>query len=236
MSDAVTPVARAPVVGVYRFWRDSGYVAGGLISWRPCAWSTTWSSTVTVRSGTPSRRRPTYSLTPSGPRTSPRAPTGGRRTRARTARRRDRSLPWLQISSKNRRAVALALISPPSLGGHPVLPEHGESSGRPHRQTYPFRVSRAGHAPSRTARRRPGWTRRSSRRCAARGARRCAERCTDAGRSLDSRAPSATSRRTSTSRSLSPPVGARLRCGAPPAASTTALTASGSRRPARASR
>jgi MFS family permease len=32
MSDAVTPVARATVVGVYRFWRDSGYVAGGLIA------------------------------------------------------------------------------------------------------------------------------------------------------------------------------------------------------------
>ncbi len=32
MSDAVTPVARAPIVGVYRFWRDSGYVAGGLIA------------------------------------------------------------------------------------------------------------------------------------------------------------------------------------------------------------
>ncbi|MFP5372453.1 MAG: MFS transporter, partial [Actinomycetes bacterium] len=32
MSDAVAPVARAPVVGVYRFWRDSGYVAGGLIA------------------------------------------------------------------------------------------------------------------------------------------------------------------------------------------------------------
>jgi MFS family permease len=32
MSDAVTPVARAPVIGVYRFWRDSGYVAGGLIA------------------------------------------------------------------------------------------------------------------------------------------------------------------------------------------------------------
>jgi MFS family permease len=32
MSDAVTPVARAPVVGVYRFWRDTGYVAGGLIA------------------------------------------------------------------------------------------------------------------------------------------------------------------------------------------------------------
>ena len=26
------PVARAPVVGVYRFWRDSGYVAGALIA------------------------------------------------------------------------------------------------------------------------------------------------------------------------------------------------------------
>ena len=32
MSDAVTPIARAPVVGVYRFWRDSGYVFGGLIA------------------------------------------------------------------------------------------------------------------------------------------------------------------------------------------------------------
>ncbi len=32
VSDAVTPVARAPVVGVYRFWRDSGYVFGGLIA------------------------------------------------------------------------------------------------------------------------------------------------------------------------------------------------------------
>jgi MFS family permease len=30
VSDAVTPVARAPIVGVYRFWRDMGYVAGGL--------------------------------------------------------------------------------------------------------------------------------------------------------------------------------------------------------------
>jgi MFS family permease len=32
MSDAVSPVARAPVVGVYRFWRDSGYVVGGLLA------------------------------------------------------------------------------------------------------------------------------------------------------------------------------------------------------------
>jgi MFS family permease len=32
MSDAVTPVARATVVGVYRFWRDGGYVVGGLIA------------------------------------------------------------------------------------------------------------------------------------------------------------------------------------------------------------
>jgi MFS family permease len=32
ISDAVTPVARPPVVGVYRFWRDSGYVFGGLIA------------------------------------------------------------------------------------------------------------------------------------------------------------------------------------------------------------
>jgi MFS family permease len=31
ISDFVAPVARAPSVGVYRFWRDMGYVAGGLI-------------------------------------------------------------------------------------------------------------------------------------------------------------------------------------------------------------
>ncbi|HEX2105517.1 MAG TPA: MFS transporter [Solirubrobacteraceae bacterium] len=32
ISDAVTPVARAPMVGVYRFWRDMGYVLGGLVA------------------------------------------------------------------------------------------------------------------------------------------------------------------------------------------------------------
>jgi MFS family permease len=32
VSDAVAPVARAPIVGVYRFWRDMGYVAGGLVA------------------------------------------------------------------------------------------------------------------------------------------------------------------------------------------------------------
>jgi MFS family permease len=32
MSDAVTPVERAPIVGVYRFWRDTGYVFGGLVA------------------------------------------------------------------------------------------------------------------------------------------------------------------------------------------------------------
>jgi MFS family permease len=32
VSDAVSPVARAPAVGVYRFWRDMGYVAGALIA------------------------------------------------------------------------------------------------------------------------------------------------------------------------------------------------------------
>ncbi len=30
ISDAVTPIARAATVGVYRFWRDMGYVVGGL--------------------------------------------------------------------------------------------------------------------------------------------------------------------------------------------------------------
>uniref|UniRef100_UPI0032163257 MFS transporter n=1 Tax=uncultured Arthrobacter sp. TaxID=114050 RepID=UPI0032163257 len=32
ISDAVAPLARPPVVGVYRFWRDMGYVAGGLVA------------------------------------------------------------------------------------------------------------------------------------------------------------------------------------------------------------
>jgi MFS family permease len=32
VSDAVSPVARAPAIGVYRFWRDAGYVAAGLLS------------------------------------------------------------------------------------------------------------------------------------------------------------------------------------------------------------
>jgi MFS family permease len=32
ISDAVVPVERAAAVGVYRFWRDAGYVAGGLLA------------------------------------------------------------------------------------------------------------------------------------------------------------------------------------------------------------
>ena len=32
ISDAVSPVTRATTVGVYRFWRDMGYVAGGLLA------------------------------------------------------------------------------------------------------------------------------------------------------------------------------------------------------------
>jgi hypothetical protein len=32
ISDAVAPIARAPTVGVYRFWRDMGYAAGGLVA------------------------------------------------------------------------------------------------------------------------------------------------------------------------------------------------------------
>ena len=32
ISDAVSPVARAPVVGVYRFWRDLGYAIGAVIA------------------------------------------------------------------------------------------------------------------------------------------------------------------------------------------------------------
>jgi MFS family permease len=32
VSDAVAPVDRAPAIGVYRFWRDGGYVVGGLLA------------------------------------------------------------------------------------------------------------------------------------------------------------------------------------------------------------
>ena len=32
MSDAVSPVARAPIVGVYRFWRDAGYALGAVVA------------------------------------------------------------------------------------------------------------------------------------------------------------------------------------------------------------
>jgi MFS family permease len=32
ISDAVSPVDRPPAVGIYRFWRDMGYVAGALIA------------------------------------------------------------------------------------------------------------------------------------------------------------------------------------------------------------
>ena len=32
ISDAIAPIARAPTVGIYRFWRDMGYGAGGLLA------------------------------------------------------------------------------------------------------------------------------------------------------------------------------------------------------------
>jgi MFS family permease len=32
ISDAVSPIARAPVVGAYRFWRDMGYALGAVIA------------------------------------------------------------------------------------------------------------------------------------------------------------------------------------------------------------
>jgi MFS family permease len=32
ISDAVSPVARPPTLGVYRFWRDMGYVIGGVVA------------------------------------------------------------------------------------------------------------------------------------------------------------------------------------------------------------
>jgi MFS family permease len=38
ISDAVSPVARAPAVGVYRFWRDMGYVVGGLLAGAAADW------------------------------------------------------------------------------------------------------------------------------------------------------------------------------------------------------
>jgi MFS family permease len=38
ISDAVSPVARAPVVGVYRFWRDIGYAVGAVIAGAAADW------------------------------------------------------------------------------------------------------------------------------------------------------------------------------------------------------
>ena len=38
ISDAVSPVARASAVGVYRFWRDSGYVVGALLAGLAADW------------------------------------------------------------------------------------------------------------------------------------------------------------------------------------------------------
>jgi MFS family permease len=47
ISDAVSPVARAPVIGVYRFWRDIGYALGARSS--PARWPTF--SATAARSG-----------------------------------------------------------------------------------------------------------------------------------------------------------------------------------------
>jgi MFS family permease len=38
ISDEVSPVARAQVVGVYRFWRDSGYAVGGVLAGTVADW------------------------------------------------------------------------------------------------------------------------------------------------------------------------------------------------------
>ncbi len=59
VSDAVSPVARAPVVGVYRFWRDMGYVAGGLAR-RPSR------RRDRLRRGDRGRRRPDRAIRPVG--------------------------------------------------------------------------------------------------------------------------------------------------------------------------
>jgi MFS family permease len=56
ISDAVSPVARAPTVGVYRFWRDMGYVAGGILAGTAAdalgySWAITIVATLTAGSG-----------------------------------------------------------------------------------------------------------------------------------------------------------------------------------------
>ena len=38
ISDEVSPLARAQVVGVYRFWRDSGYAVGGVLAGTAADW------------------------------------------------------------------------------------------------------------------------------------------------------------------------------------------------------
>ena len=75
ISDAVPPVARAPAVGVYRFWRDMGYVAGGAARGRR-------RRQPRLRWRHRRRRRPHRRLGPVGPRRSPRP----RRARRHTER------------------------------------------------------------------------------------------------------------------------------------------------------
>jgi MFS family permease len=78
ISDVVSPLARAPTVGVYRFWRDMGYVVGGLVI-GVVADAADFSAAIVVVAGLtaasgmwvvldmPAARRPSTDLAPSTP-------------------------------------------------------------------------------------------------------------------------------------------------------------------------
>jgi MFS family permease len=92
ISDAVSPVARAPTVGVYRFWRDMGYVVGGLIAGFVAdalgyGGAIAIVAGLTAASGLWVAFDMPEGLRPSGDEDEDRAPDGGRP--------RARSLPWV---------------------------------------------------------------------------------------------------------------------------------------------
>ena len=95
VSDAVQPRDRAPVVGVYRFWRDIGFVLGALIAGvvADAACSGTAIAIVaalTAASGLWSPRPRGSRALHSNPPPSPRPPRGDSECQARSTRFADR--------------------------------------------------------------------------------------------------------------------------------------------------
>jgi MFS family permease len=92
ISDAVAPVARAPVIGVYRFWRDSGYVVGGLVAGLAAdalgyAGAIALVAGLTAASGLWVARDMPATTRPRWRRSCPRGRRAARRRRRRTSRR-----------------------------------------------------------------------------------------------------------------------------------------------------